>query len=323
MFHSLVFGSLRIVNSQLKVLGLMNCWLKNRTDRFFMNNSFRKALRICLTNSFKRSDSNEWLVRESDIATLNPFNPTGHNSDRKKGSLSILHSYCVLIKTHMGKSLFSPELKSYSITQWNCTTIGSCSGKKRTNGSAAELHEPMATIPARSRQNGRGIWLYKRSFRHRILRFFSFSDDDFVYTDPEAYSPLTRLAAGPSDLDLLGWSAFSTRPSIAAVPVPFAAGSPSLMLQFSPAASLDLRWKDSLSASQRHRRRHRLCDTSCPSAPAQQLLRVAPGLRRLSSPRNLHLPFPPLSLLGLSSREGVHAQPDATPLRSARAPDPR
>ncbi len=67
-------------------------------------------------------------------------------------SLSILHSYCVLIKTHMGKSLFSPELKSYSITQWNCTTIGSCSGKKRTNGSAAELHEPMATIPARSRQ---------------------------------------------------------------------------------------------------------------------------------------------------------------------------
>ncbi len=53
--------------------------------------------------------------------------------------------------------------------------------------------------------------------------FFSFSDDDFVYTDPEAYSLLTRLAAGPSDLDLLGWSAFSTRPSIAAVLVPFAA----------------------------------------------------------------------------------------------------
>ncbi len=53
--------------------------------------------------------------------------------------------------------------------------------------------------------------------------FFSFSDDDFVYTDPEAYSPLTRLAAGPSDLDLLDWSAFSTRPSIAAVLVPFAA----------------------------------------------------------------------------------------------------
>ncbi len=29
----------------------------------------------------------------------------------------------------------------------------------------------MATIPASSRRNGRGIWLYKRSFRHRILRF--------------------------------------------------------------------------------------------------------------------------------------------------------
>ncbi len=53
--------------------------------------------------------------------------------------------------------------------------------------------------------------------------FFSFSDDDFVYTDPEACSPLTRLTAGPSDLDLLGWSAFSTRPSIAAVLVPFVA----------------------------------------------------------------------------------------------------
>ncbi len=34
--------------------------------------------------------------------------------------------------------------------------------------------------------------------------FFSFSDDDFVYTDPEAYSPLTRLAVGPSDLNPLG-----------------------------------------------------------------------------------------------------------------------
>ncbi len=127
---------------------------------------------------------------------------------QKSCSLSILHSYCVLIKTHMGKSLFSPELKSYSITQWNCTTIGSCSGKKRTNGSAAELHEPMATIPARSRQNGQGIWLYSGRFAIGSSDFFSFSDDDFVYTDPEAYSPLTRLAAGPSDLDLLGWSAF-------------------------------------------------------------------------------------------------------------------
>ncbi len=60
-----------------------------------------------------------------------------------------------------------------------------------------------------------------------------------------------------------------------------------------------------------------------PAQALQQLLRVAPGLRRLSSPRNLHLPFTPLSQLELSSREGVHAQPDATPLRSARAPDSR
>ncbi len=59
------------------------------------------------------------------------------------------------------------------------------------------------------------------------------------------------------------------------------------------------------------------------SAPAQQLLRVALRLRRLSSPRSLHLPFPPLSLKRLSRHEGVHAQPDATPFRSVRAPDPR
>ncbi len=91
-----------------------------------------------------------------------------------KCSLSILHSYCVLIKTHMGKSLFSPELKSYSITQWNCTTIGSCSGKNEPMGrqrSCTNLWRRFPADPARSRQNGRGIWLYKRSFRHRILRF--------------------------------------------------------------------------------------------------------------------------------------------------------
>ncbi len=73
----------------------------------------------------------------------------------------------------MGKCLFSPELKSYLITQWNCTTIGSCrcrktnqwvgSGAARTYGDNTRQY---------SRRNGRGIWLYKRSFRHRILRFF-------------------------------------------------------------------------------------------------------------------------------------------------------
>ncbi len=74
----------------------------------------------------------------------------------------------------MGKCLFSPELKSYLITQWNCTTIGSCrcrktnqwvgSGAARTYGDDTRQY---------SRRNGRGIWLYKRSFRHRILRFTS------------------------------------------------------------------------------------------------------------------------------------------------------
>ncbi len=74
----------------------------------------------------------------------------------------------------MGKCLFSPELKSYLITQWNCTTIGSCrcrktnqwvgSGAARTYGDDTRQY---------SRRNGRGIWLYKRSFRHRILRFIS------------------------------------------------------------------------------------------------------------------------------------------------------
>ncbi len=125
------------------------------------------------------------------------------------------------------KRFFSWTEVSISIMQWNCTTIGSCSGKKRTNGSAAELHEPMATIPARSRQIP-PKWVGNLAIKAVVSAigssdFFSFSDDDFVYTDPEAYSPLTRLAAGPSDLDLLGWSAFSTRPSIAAVLVPFAA----------------------------------------------------------------------------------------------------
>ncbi len=68
---------------------------------------------------------------------------------------------------------FPPELKSYLITQWNCTTIGSCrcrktnqwvgSGAARTYGDDTRQY---------SRRNGWGIWLYKRSFRHRILRFF-------------------------------------------------------------------------------------------------------------------------------------------------------
>ncbi len=55
-------------------------------------------------------------------------------------------------------------------------------------------------------------------------------------------------------------------------------------------------------------------------------LKFTTSSRDLGAPLTLPasvLLFAPLSLLGLSSREGVHAQPDATPLRSARAPDPR
>ncbi len=68
---------------------------------------------------------------------------------------------------------FSPELKSYLITQWNCTTTGSCRCRKTNqwvgSGAARTYGDDTCQIP---RRNGRGIWLYKRSFRHRILRFF-------------------------------------------------------------------------------------------------------------------------------------------------------
>ncbi len=62
-----------------------------------------------------------------------------------------------------------------------------------------------------------------------------------------------------------------------------------LMLQFPPVASLDLRWKDSLSDSQRHRRRH-----SYATLPAQRSSPAAAQSRpdcTDSAPRNLHLPF--------------------------------
>ncbi len=57
----------------------------------------------------------------------------------------------------------------FIITQWNCTSIGSCSTKKRTNGSAAGC-EPMAIQPAIACQNGRGV----SSLPH--LRFIPRSD---------------------------------------------------------------------------------------------------------------------------------------------------
>ncbi len=385
----------------------------------------------------------------------------------------------------MGKCLFSPELKSYLITQWNCTTIGSC-GCRKTNqwvgsGAARTYGDDTRQIPA---ETGGVSGYISGRFAIGSSDFFSYSDDDFVYTDPEAYSPLTCLAVGPSDLDLLGWSAFNvpqhrsssgpvrcrypaiisrkslkeqigvlmprrycgscrsplhaddghskcvsclgkshadaalagsdcshcesislaslrtciaffseSDPALCALPfsssqgpvrkkqrgrgsqrpveseltpaqIPRASLSPdreiSPVLFFQPdqrpsasvsdlvsfGGSDDELADDSMSlvASDAEELSGSVTDPApsglpvpsaakagmdaelfrvLPSAPAQQLLRVAPGLRRLSSPRNLHLPFSPLSLLELSSHEGVHAQPDATPLRSTRAPDSR
>ncbi len=111
----------------------------------------------------------------------------------------------------MGKCLFSPELKSYLITQWNCTTIGSCRCRKTNqwvgSGAARAYGDDTRQY---SRRNGWGIWLYKRSFCHRILRFFLLQRRRLrLHWSREAYSLLTCLAVGPSDLDLLGWSAFN------------------------------------------------------------------------------------------------------------------
>ncbi len=57
-----------------------------------------------------------------------------------------------LVKTHMGKCLFSPELKSYLITQWNCTTIGSCRCRKTNqwvgSGAARTYGDDTRQIPA-------------------------------------------------------------------------------------------------------------------------------------------------------------------------------
>ncbi len=49
----------------------------------------------------------------------------------------------------MGKQKFSSSTESlFLITQCNCTSIGSYSTKKQTNGSAA-VREPMAMQPAK------------------------------------------------------------------------------------------------------------------------------------------------------------------------------
>ncbi len=44
--------------------------------------------------------------------------------------------------------------------------------EKRTKGRQRSCTNLWRRYPPNSRRNGRGIWLYKRSFRHRILRFF-------------------------------------------------------------------------------------------------------------------------------------------------------
>ncbi len=149
-------------------------------------------------------------------------------------SLSILHSYCVLIKTHMEKAFF---LLNWSIIQSRSETA-------RLLVRAVVKNEPMGRqrsctnlwrrFPPDPAKMGKASGYISGRFAIGSSDFFSFSDDDFVYTDPEAYSPLTRLAAGPSNLDLLGWSAFSTRPSIAAVLVPFAAAIRRFSRKFLP-----------------------------------------------------------------------------------------
>ncbi len=73
------------------------------------------------------------------------------------------------------KLCFPLQLKPFIITQWNCTSIGSCSPKKQTNGSVV-AHEPMAMQPAIARQNGWGVWLYKWLRRRSISDFFKRSD---------------------------------------------------------------------------------------------------------------------------------------------------
>ncbi len=91
----------------------MQCRLRDRRSRLFS-----LGLRPCPLRTEIPPDSLNLLIMlctvEGEISKsylVTVVNP------------EIRNEYCVLIKTHMGKSLFSPELKSYSITQWNCTTI--------------------------------------------------------------------------------------------------------------------------------------------------------------------------------------------------------
>ncbi len=77
--------------------------------------------------------------------------------------------------------------------------------------------------PARSRQNGRGIWLYKRSFRHRILRFLLLQRRRLRLHWPRSLLAVDTPRSWTQRPRSARLIRLSTRPSIAAVPVPFAA----------------------------------------------------------------------------------------------------
>ncbi len=76
----------------------------------------------------------------------------------------------------------------------------------RKNDSAAALSEPMAMQPAIAHQNGRGLWLYKRTLRRRISDFFSSATKSlprWLFADAE----IRRWNASAAGLDLLQRSA--------------------------------------------------------------------------------------------------------------------
>ncbi len=104
----------------------------------------------------------------------------------------------------MGKSLFSPELKSIQSRSETARLLVRAVVKNEPMGRQRSCTNLWRRFPPDPAKMGGASGYISGRFAIGSSDFFSFSDDDFVYTDPEAYSPLTRLAAGPSDLDLLG-----------------------------------------------------------------------------------------------------------------------
>ncbi len=104
--------------------------------------------------------------------------------------------YCVLIKTHMGKSLFSPELKSYSSRSETARLLVRAVVKKRTNGSAAELHEPMATIPARSAKMGGASGYISGRFAIGSSGYFDWSDNWVVQLPARQSTQYSSVSQG-------------------------------------------------------------------------------------------------------------------------------